>query len=943
MKISELTNKAFLNGENAASQSYVLVNYEDDNTNEPVTYKASLDVLGKAVAANLNLPQLDTTTNKLVPVTTSESTYTNDNANAYDLGAIQTALAGKVNSSAVGAVSGVASLDASGKVPAAQLPSYVDDVVEYADSATFPVTGESGKIYVALDTGKVYRWGGSAYAEIANPDLSAYATKANPVFTGSISLGRTANSTVGAGSVAEGASTTASGSQSHAEGSGTTASGSTAHAEGGGTTASGNQSHAEGGGTTASASDAHAEGGGTIACKMDAHAEGASTRSYGPAAHSEGAFTLASGNNSHAEGDSTKALGTSEHVTGTYNVADTAPAWTASTSYNVGDLVTKTETFTDDSNVSRTRTVLYRCITANSDAEFTTSKWQYSGQYLVVVGNGTSDNARHNAYTLDWAGNGTFAGKVTVGTAPSANMDVATKQYVDTQISNYDTDNVYESGYNGKYPVLHDSHGIYTVTGSQGGTTSLNLGGGAAVDLSATYDMGTTESPDVDGSIANDTNANLVFIPNDPTGEGSGRIFAIGGCGPAEVILRRVVQWVQETGNSTVPYGKIVFTTTEEDSVTHVDIPTGRLYQTSGSDGAVNISSLMIEQQQTVRNPIQNGFQAGRLVFTPDVSNSSQYAGKLYTADSSGISELTISGGSGSAGVDLTTAYEITGGDVEGYKLAFISGSSSPGDENHLYAINHSGEIIELTTKTDPTATYGVSESFWEIAGSHMQSVFAPTNVNYDGKLYTMGDCGPVEVMAGIKLDAEYEVDDQYTSDIGQYVSAIFTPIDSLYSGHLIRIDNLTGPIEITPPTDMSAEYTLENSMVVGLTAQVVFAPTESDYAGQLFTMDGSTPTPINLSHLIDMTMVCEANANRHYKQMVMETDSYGNPNNDYAVHLVDASDTVLPILHGIGYVNANANTVHFSTDASGITSILDNSNNVLGYLSPTRPTPVTT
>ena len=54
-----------------------------------------------------------------------------------------------------------------GKVPASQLPSYVDDVLEYADLAAFPATGESAKIYVALDTNKTYRWGGSVYVEIS--------------------------------------------------------------------------------------------------------------------------------------------------------------------------------------------------------------------------------------------------------------------------------------------------------------------------------------------------------------------------------------------------------------------------------------------------------------------------------------------------------------------------------------------------------------------------------------------------------------------------------------------------------------------------------------------------------------------------------------------------------------------------------------------------------
>ena len=66
-----------------------------------------------------------------------------------------------------GANNGVAELDASGKVPAQQLPSYVDDVLEFANVGAFPTVGETGKIYVALDTGKIYRWSGSAYVEIS--------------------------------------------------------------------------------------------------------------------------------------------------------------------------------------------------------------------------------------------------------------------------------------------------------------------------------------------------------------------------------------------------------------------------------------------------------------------------------------------------------------------------------------------------------------------------------------------------------------------------------------------------------------------------------------------------------------------------------------------------------------------------------------------------------
>lgn len=78
-----------------------------------------------------------------------------------------TDISGALASSLLGAADGVAGLDSSGKVPAAQLPSYVDDVLEYATQANFPAIGESGKIYVALNNNKTFRWSGSAYIEIS--------------------------------------------------------------------------------------------------------------------------------------------------------------------------------------------------------------------------------------------------------------------------------------------------------------------------------------------------------------------------------------------------------------------------------------------------------------------------------------------------------------------------------------------------------------------------------------------------------------------------------------------------------------------------------------------------------------------------------------------------------------------------------------------------------
>ena len=92
----------------------------------------------------------------------------------------------QVKRTEMGAASGVATLGTDGKVPSSQLPSYVDDVLEYAKLSSFPATGESGKIYVAQDTNKTYRWSGSAYVEIS-PSIVIGTT------TGTAADGKTAN------------------------------------------------------------------------------------------------------------------------------------------------------------------------------------------------------------------------------------------------------------------------------------------------------------------------------------------------------------------------------------------------------------------------------------------------------------------------------------------------------------------------------------------------------------------------------------------------------------------------------------------------------------------------------------------------------------------------------------------------------------------------------
>ena len=80
-----------------------------------------------------------------------------------------TAITNSLNAfiSTKGQPGGLAELDSTGKVPAAQLPSYVDDVLEFSTKAQFPQIGETGKIYVSKDTNLTYRWTGTQYLEIS--------------------------------------------------------------------------------------------------------------------------------------------------------------------------------------------------------------------------------------------------------------------------------------------------------------------------------------------------------------------------------------------------------------------------------------------------------------------------------------------------------------------------------------------------------------------------------------------------------------------------------------------------------------------------------------------------------------------------------------------------------------------------------------------------------
>ncbi len=163
-----------------------------------VTLAAGANMTISQTGSTITLVSTDTTysagngltlsgTSFSLPVTTSGTgnvvTGITQTANGItvSLGSMPTAadLANYVPLSQKGAANGVASLDASGQVPASQLPSYVDDVLEgyykaadgkfYKEAAyTNLIAGETGKIYVSLDTNKTYRWTGTTFVYITS-------------------------------------------------------------------------------------------------------------------------------------------------------------------------------------------------------------------------------------------------------------------------------------------------------------------------------------------------------------------------------------------------------------------------------------------------------------------------------------------------------------------------------------------------------------------------------------------------------------------------------------------------------------------------------------------------------------------------------------------------------------------------------------------------------
>ena len=231
-------------------------------------------------------------------------------------------------------------------------------------TTTGAVVGPAAASHAEVSTSGLQIYESDGSTVIANlgygPGKDAGGTTSNAPYA---TLGtRKTGSGIGNYSVAAGYNLEASGYASFAEGAASTASGSDSHAEGS-STASGTRSHSEGTGT-ASGALSHAEGGGA-ASGQAAHAEGENTTASGTRSHAEGNYCEASATTAHAEGTRTKATANYSHAQNYYTVA-ASEAQTAIGKYNVSD---------------------------SADT------------YAFIIGNGTADNARSNALTIDWNGN----------------------------------------------------------------------------------------------------------------------------------------------------------------------------------------------------------------------------------------------------------------------------------------------------------------------------------------------------------------------------------------------------------------------------------------------------------------------------------------------------------------------------------------------------------
>lgn len=255
----------------------------------------------------------------------------------------------------------------------------------------------------------------------ARSGLTDKMDKVNPVGSGSFSLNRKADTTIGtnsfasgnyntasgSNSFAEGYNTTASGNSSHAEGASTTATGYASHTEGEGTATIGESSHAEGYATSANGQSSHAEGYYTITNGQYSHAEGYRSTASGAQSHAEGYQTTASSNNCHTEGFSTTASGASSHAEG-YN---TTASGEASHAEGQGTAARGYASHTDGTGTIANH-AFQHVFGEYNVLDDSTAAATARGNYVEIVGNGTSGSSRSNARTLDWSGNEVLSGTI---------------------------------------------------------------------------------------------------------------------------------------------------------------------------------------------------------------------------------------------------------------------------------------------------------------------------------------------------------------------------------------------------------------------------------------------------------------------------------------------------------------------------------------------------
>lgn len=195
-KATKLANQVKING--------VLFDGSKDITVEDATKLPLHGTADKAVAADTaaeatHAAAADTATKLAAAVTINGVDF--DGSKAITINAVDATA--RIAESEKGIANGVATLDAAGKVPAAQLPSYVDDVKEFENKAAFPETGEADKIYVDIDTGSIYRWSGTQYiqinASVASADTAVKLATARKI--AGVAFDGTADITIPAGNV----------------------------------------------------------------------------------------------------------------------------------------------------------------------------------------------------------------------------------------------------------------------------------------------------------------------------------------------------------------------------------------------------------------------------------------------------------------------------------------------------------------------------------------------------------------------------------------------------------------------------------------------------------------------------------------------------------------------------------------------------------------------